>query len=206
MLDEGLAALQALDAEIAIQIALDDGKERLLRGAERLVRLVAALQPLGGAFHRLLRLLVRVAVLRTLIERHDDVRPQIVLDVHRLFGREEVIASVDVRGKAHAVVRDVVERGERKDLEAAAVREDGAVPVHEFVQPPCAGDELIAGAHIQVIGVGEDDLRADLLEIARQHALDGRLRTDGHIDGRQDIAVRGVKDARPRARLGIDLL
>ena len=184
MLDEGLAAFQALEAEIAIQIALDDGEERLLRSTERLMRLVAAFQPGGGALHRLFCLLMRVAVLRALIERHDDIRTQIVLDIHRLFGREEVIAAVDVRGKAHAVVGDVVERGERKDLEAAAVRQNGAVPVHELMQPPCARDELVAGTHIEVIGVGEDDLRADLFEVAREHALDGRLRADGHIDGR----------------------
>ena len=103
----------------------------------------------------------------------------------------------------HALVPDVVEFGERKDLEPAAVGEDGPVPVHEFVEPPCRLYKLVPGAHIEVVGIREDDLRARLLQVARQHALDGRLRADGHIHGRFDIAVRGMKDARPRARFWV---
>ena len=71
--------------------------------------------------------------------------------------------------------------------------------------PPAALHELVAGAHIQVIGVGEDDLRARLPQVARQHPLDRRLRADGHIDGRLDVAVRGVKNAGARARFRVGL-
>ena len=114
-----------------------------------------------------------------------------------------MFAAVDVRAEPHALVPDVVEFSEGKDLESAAVGENGPVPIHEFVEPPCRPDELVPGAHVEVVGIREDDLRARLLQVARQHALDGRLRADGHVHGRFDIAVRVMKDARPRARFGV---
>ena len=56
---------------------------------------------------------------------------------------------------------DLAHVGEAEDLEAAAVGEDGAVPVHEAVQAAQLGDELVAGPQGEVVGVAEDDLRAD---------------------------------------------
>ena len=49
---------------------------------------------------------------------------------------------------------------ERKDLETAGVRQQGAAPIHEAVDAADAADELVAGAEVEVVGVGEDDLRA----------------------------------------------
>ena len=151
VLHEGQATIKALCPQILVHIALHDGEERL-RGI--IVRLIAPFQPSRGALHRLLRLFVRVAVFRALIERHDDVRTEIVLDLHRLFGRKHVIAPVYVGGKAHALVGDIVERSERKHLKSAAVGENGLVPIHEFMQSARLRDELVAGTHIEVIGVG----------------------------------------------------
>ena len=59
------------------------------------------------------------------------------------------------------------DRGE--DLEAAGVGEQGARPGHEAVQATETADGLVAGAEVEVIGVGEEDVgasgvRADLFE------------------------------------------
>ena len=60
--------------------------------------------------------------------------------------------------------------------------------------------QLVAGPQGQVVGVAEDDLGADLLEVAVQRGLDRALRADGHERGRLDDAVRRVERAEARAR------
>ena len=151
---ERFAAFQAFAAQIFKHVALYDGKERLLLSAACFVRFVAAFQPVARAEHRRFRLIVREAVFAALIERHNDVRAEVFFYLHCLFGREKVFAAVHVRGKFYARVGDFVEFGKRKHLKAAAVRENRAIPVHEFMQAARLFDKLVAGAHVQVVGVG----------------------------------------------------
>ena len=66
-----------------------------------------------------------------------------------------------------AVVVDHPQVAERHDLEAARVGQDRAVPVHEPVEAAEPRDPLVAGSQVEVVGVGQDDRRADLAEIVR---------------------------------------
>ena len=78
---------------------------------------------------------------------------------------------------------------EAEDLEASGVGEDRPVPLHEPVEAAVRGDDLGARAEVQVIGVAEDDLRAELPQLARLDGLDRRLGADGHEAGRLDHPV-----------------
>ena len=101
-----------------------------------------------------------------------------------------------------ALLADLAQLGERKDLKAAAVGEDRAVPGHEAVQAAQGLDQLVAGSDVQMIGVGELDLAADGFEIGRREcALDGALGADVHKDGRLHAAVRRIENAAPCAAL-----
>ena len=62
--------------------------------------------------------------------------------------------------------RDLPQGAEAEDLEAAAVGEDGTVPVHEPVQSPVLPDQIVARPQVEMVGVAQDDLRAGLLEPA----------------------------------------
>ena len=55
-------------------------------------------------------------------------------------------------------------------------------------------DQLVARAEVKVVGVAEDDLRADLPQLVRVEALHGSLGADGHERGRRDLAVGGAQD------------
>ena len=93
------------------------------------------------------------------------------------------------------VVVDLEQRvAEREDLEAARIGQDRAVPAGEGVQPAELGDHVVAGPEVQVVGVAEDDLRADRAQLVRVEALDRPLRADRHERGRPHFAVRGAKD------------
>ena len=68
-------------------------------------------------------------------------------------------------------------------------------------------DHRGAGAEVQVIGIGEDDPRAELCELARRHRLDRGLRAHRHEAGRLDLAVRRGEARDPRrpvARLHLE--
>ena len=102
-----------------------------------------------------------------LVEGDRDVRPERLLDHRRLLGREPVDRSIEVRPERDPVLVDDPQVAERYDLEPARVGQDRAVPVHEPMQPAEPRDALVPGSEIQVVGVGQDDRGADILEIVR---------------------------------------
>ena len=68
-----------------------------------------------------------------------------------------------MRPEGHPLLAHGAEGRQAEDLVAAGVGEDGAVPVHEAVQPPQGLDGLHPGPQIQVVGVAQDDGGADFL-------------------------------------------
>ena len=64
-------------------------------------------------------------------------------------------------------------------------------------------DQFVSGAQIQMIGISENDLRAELFQSLIAKALDRRLRPDRHEGRRFDLAMRSNQAAEPRAaRIG----
>ena len=61
--------------------------------------------------------------------------------------------ALHMRLEVNALLLDLPERGERKDLKSAAVGQYRAAPAGEFVKPAHLPDQLVAGAHMEVIGV-----------------------------------------------------
>ena len=96
-----------------------------------------------------------------------------------------------------AFLGDLGEILEAEDLKTAAVGEDGPVPVHEFMQAAEAADQLMAGPDVEMVGVAEDDLGAQLLEVFRGHALDRGLGAHRHEDRGLHRAVQGAHLAAP---------
>ena len=111
---------------------------------------------------------------------------------------------VEVRLEVAALLGELAHLRERKDLEAAGVREDRAVPPHEPVQTAGGGDDLRPRPQHEVVGVAEDDLRLQRDEVARLQRLDGAERPDVHEHGRLDDPVRGREP--PQPRLGARIL
>ena len=68
-------------------------------------------------------------------------------------------------------------------------------------RPPAFLIRFLARAQVQVIGIGQNDLRAAFLQLVRRHGLHACLRAHRHEDRRLDHAVRRVQAAAPRARL-----
>jgi hypothetical protein len=79
-----------------------------------------------------------------LIERHDEVGPQSQLDFDSALRGKEVGGTVQVRLEPDTILGNPPEGLETHHLEASAVRQDGAGPRHEAVQPAQTTDHLVA--------------------------------------------------------------
>src|SRR5205823_1379594 len=71
--------------------------------------------------------------LHALVKDHCDVGAEGDLHVHRVLGREEMFAAVEVRAKLHAVGGHFAQLAQAEDLEAAGVGEHRPVPAHKAV-------------------------------------------------------------------------
>ncbi|SPF44226.1 conserved hypothetical protein [Candidatus Sulfopaludibacter sp. SbA4] len=111
--------------------------------------------------------------------------------------------AIEVRLEDDAVLGDLAKAAEAEDLKAPRIGEDGVGPGHEAVQPSHLADELVAGAQVEMVGVGQQDFHAEVFgEIALGETFDGGLRAYGHEDGGFDGAVGGVQEAGAGTRVG----
>src|SRR6185437_14519331 len=81
--------------------------------------------------------------------------------------------AVQMRTKAHALFAHLAQLAQAEHLEAAGVGEQGALPAHELVQPAQIPYQLVSRSQIEVIGVSQDDLRA---QVARTKVFQNVLR------------------------------
>ena len=184
-------------AELVVDASLHDAEDLLALG----MRLV--LRPPRPAERLLDGLLGAVAVAgvgQALVEDHRDVRPDHALHGHRFLRTEEELVPVEMRVEAAAVFRELAHLRERKDLEAAGIGENRPVPSHELVKPARGGDYVGTWPQQKVVGVAENDLRLQLLQVARLKRLDRSESPHVHEDRCLHRAVRGGQQPQSRLR------
>ena len=141
-------------------------------------------------------------VLHALIKGHGDGRAQICLDLHTLLRAHKDAVTIQMRGEGHALLGDLTQLCQTEHLKSAAVGQDRPVPAGKLVQAAHIRYQLVAGTQMQMVGVAQHDLRADILQILRrQAALDGT--SGGNVlEGRGlHRAVHGFELAPPGAVL-----
>ena len=108
-----------------------------------------------------------------------------------------------MRLEAGALFLDRAPRGEAEHLIAAAIGQDRARPPDETVQAAASCDEIVAGPQIEVVGVAEQDLRAEPFEIAMSEPFHRALGADRHERRRLDASMRSCHHATPRAAVRV---
>jgi hypothetical protein len=108
-----------------------------------------------------------------------------------------VTRAVDVALEGDPVVVDLVDPGEREDLEAAGVGEDRPAPAHEAVEAADLAQHVEPGAEVEVVGVAEHDLHAGPRELLRVEGLHGAERPDRHEAGGVEPATGEREEAGP---------
>ena len=122
-------ALCASGAQLLLESALDDAEERLGGGA--FVGLETSDRPAVGTVGGFLGLVGVGRMPDGLVEGHDDVGVNGMLDLGCGFRCEQVLGPVDVGSEGDSVVGDLYQRGQAEYLISPAVGEGGPRPVHE---------------------------------------------------------------------------
>ncbi len=186
---QGAVAAQSLE-----DAPLHDPEEELILALPRLqAPLGPAYRPLGGVPG----VVARAGKGDALVEGHDDVSAQILLDLDRPLGGEELPRAVALVPEGDPLLGDVpVLHGE--DLEPPGIGEHRSVPSGEPVQSAELLHQLLARAPGEVVGVGKDDLRPRLLHLLGRHGLQGALRSHGHERRGLHDPPREIEPASPR--------
>ena len=191
-----------LHAQVQVGTALVDAEQQLIRvdGLPLMFQAghlgLAAQQPAGGAGTAVFGVIILGRVFDALVKGHGDGGAQVCLDLHALLRAHKDLVAVQVGMEGHALLGNVAQLGQAEYLKAAAVGQNGAVPAGKLVQAAHIGHDLVAGAQMQVVGVAQHDLGADILEVkGGKAALDGA--GSGDIHKRRGLygAVHRFKDA-----------
>src|SRR5262249_32644245 len=124
---DGADLLEVAPAKSEVEAALGDAEEGAPAAAPGAG---APSQPAGGTGEALLHVGPLRLRGRTLVEGHQDVGAERLLDGDRPLGGEDVLAPVEVRLEGGALLGDAAVLGQAIDLVAAGVGEDGARPGH----------------------------------------------------------------------------
>ena len=174
------------------------GVHRIRQGIQSVVLRLAPLQPPQGPLTAGLGIVVLGRIFHALVKGHGDIRAQMGLDLHTLLRPHEDAVAVQMAGEGDALLRDLPQTRQREHLKAAGVRQDGAVPPHEPVQPSHLPHHVIAGAQVQVVGIGQLDLASQLLQVEGIYApLDGPLCSHVHEYRRLHLAAVGAPETAP---------
>ena len=95
---------------------------------------------------------------RTLVESHDDVRTEILLDLHRTLRTNECRRTVEVILEVDSLLGNLPQLGQGENLEPPAICEYRSLPAHELVQTALSGDDLFAGSNVKMVGISKNDL------------------------------------------------
>jgi len=97
-----------------------------------------------------------------------------------------------MRTEAHSVIGNLAQGGKTKNLIAAGIGEYRSVPGHEFMKSAKFADQLMAGAKIEMVGVAENDLRAEFFQRFVTQRLHSSLSTHRHEERSVDRAMWSI--------------
>ena len=120
-----------LAASVRKCTALDYREQALLVPVQRLSfiePLNASVQPPLGKPQTLLGICVVALARRALVKSHHDVGPDDTLGIHDILGSEEVLRAIYVRPELAALFTQLADAGQREDLKAPTVSQNGSLP------------------------------------------------------------------------------
>ena len=168
--------IHMVDAQILIGRALIYTEQQLLgvdglgQGAQPLHLRLAADEPTVCAVAGALYIVVRRGIFDAFVKRHGDGGGEIRLYLHALLGSHKDALSVDMRREINALLLYPAELCKRKYLKSARIGEHGTVPIEELMNSAEVVNKLIARADMEVIGVRQLDLTAEVIEVSRRNS------------------------------------
>jgi|GEM_PF-4714734 len=142
--------------------------------------IIRTLCPLAGSLPRDLRLFVRDLGSCTDIENHHDITSDDILDIHYLLRGKHVSRTIDVGLENHPLFLYLPQSRQTEHLKAPAVGEDVVIPVAETMEPSELPEYVNSRSQIQMVGVGKDEVVADLVHMLMIDTLYGSIGSHRH--------------------------
>mmetsp|Transcript_2869 Transcript_2869/g.6867 ORF Transcript_2869/g.6867 Transcript_2869/m.6867 type:complete len:428 (+) Transcript_2869:2187-3470(+) len=146
----------AAGSKLKIKASLHYPEEILLLGL--LVSCDAAIDPSERAVHGFLH---SCGIWRSaadhVVQRHDDVGSNLVLQLDRLLRSQQHLATIGGGLERNTFFGDVGKLQQRDHLETPAVRQNRSPPPHEIMEPSQFIQQLCAGTESKMIRVAQDD-------------------------------------------------
>src|SRR5436190_9175043 len=114
-------------------------------------------------------------------------------------------SAVDVRSKFDPLFSDLPQLLHTEYLIAAGIRQDGAVPAHERVEPPHFLYDFHPRPEVEMVRVTQDQLRPQLLEVLTEQCFDGALSPNRGKDRCIHRTMRGMDPPGPRFTTGASM-
>ena len=186
----------ALMAQIFINPALHNAEQRIAQAGIIIAkRFFTARRPTHGELHRGLGLFGSRRKRRAFIQHHADIGTQQRLYLNTAFGRQHMLAAIEMALKAHPVLAHFGQFGQRHDLKTAAIGKYRPVPLHEILQTTQGRHLLRAGAQHQMVSVAQHNIGAQLAHLVGIHRLHRRRRADRHESRGANSAPRRLNRA-----------
>ena len=106
--------------------------------------------------------------------------------------------------EAYALFFHFAQFAQAEYLEATGIGQQSAVPAHEFVQPTHFAHQLVPGSEIEVIGIAQNDLRAQTFKDVLRNGLYCPCCSYRH-EGRSFYRAVRCMDAGHAGRAGLGL-
>ena len=151
--------------------------------------------PVCRQINRTLDEFARSGIRGTLVELHDNVGAQLLLDVHVVFRRPTDFVTIIDGSERYAVVIELARVLKGKDLESTRIGEHWAIVGTKLMEATRLGNQICARAHCQVVGVRQHDLRTDFLQCLRANALHRSAGSNRHEQRGFNRTVRRFKRA-----------
>jgi len=108
----------------------------------------SAPRPPKRPIERFARAIVRGWMLETFVQHHRDVRSELPLDVDGGFGRQQMLAAVEMRAERRSFFVHLAPRRKTEHLVAATISKDRLVPADECMEASERADALGPGPQI----------------------------------------------------------
>ena len=172
----GVHIVHTLGPQVRIHAPLDDAVQGLTAVIAPVKFRQAAIAPTMTAAHGFRCIVLVHMEGRALVQHDDQIGPQFALHIDRDLRRQDMVAAIQIGLEGGAFLRNVAHglgasaltttldflghgpMAQTEDLEAALVREHGAIPARHLLQAAQLGHGLGPWLHHQMVGIRQDDL------------------------------------------------
>ena len=110
-----------------------------------------------------------------------------------------------MRAETHAFFFHLAQLAQAEDLETAGVGQQCPIPTHELVQPAQFAHQLVPRTQIEMVGIAQNDLRAQVFQNVLRHGFYGSGSADRHECRRVHIPMSSVNAGLAgRTGMGLD--